>query len=221
MRNERVIRLGLIENARDSLCVAVHRLSFYEVGSTQSSLKQAILAVSHAIELLLKERLHRVLPALVWENVDKYPNPDARTVTVGTAMDRLKSIGRVELSSDDEETVKALYRTRNNIEHHVWESTEKQARQIVCRALAFAFIFSTQELGQDLVNDFKKDDTWDQLLYEQPNFVDAYGPRLSRYLEAKAKLLNSCNACGQDTVLVVDESCALCGWKWDASAVAT
>ncbi len=32
--------------------------------------KQAILAVAHAVELLLKERLQREHPALIWRNVE-------------------------------------------------------------------------------------------------------------------------------------------------------
>ena len=43
-------------------------------------LKRAVQAVAHGIELLLKERLRHIHPALLWENVDRYPSLDARTV---------------------------------------------------------------------------------------------------------------------------------------------
>lgn len=63
-----------------SKAAAVHRTGFTpwdDETNDARRLKQAILGVSHGVELLLKERLRRVHPALVWENVDKYPNLSA------------------------------------------------------------------------------------------------------------------------------------------------
>ena len=66
------------------------------------------MSVFHCAELLLKERLQRVNGALVWENVDKYPSLDARTVTVQTALSRLENIGKVTISEEDQKRLQKL-----------------------------------------------------------------------------------------------------------------
>lgn len=71
------IEFTLVQNALDSIERAVELLAWQEVTNEGSRLKQAILLTAHATELLLKERLRRIHPSLVWENVDKYPNLDA------------------------------------------------------------------------------------------------------------------------------------------------
>lgn len=84
------VEFNLIENAIDPLERAIDLLAWDDETNDARRLKQAILGVSHGVELLLKERLRRVHPALVWENVDKYPNLSARTVGVEGALSRLQ-----------------------------------------------------------------------------------------------------------------------------------
>jgi hypothetical protein len=109
----KAIEFDLLNNAKDSLRQAVELLAFEEIGSDNARLKHAITASAHCIELLLKERLRRINPAFAWENVDKYPSLKARTVTVETAINRLKSIGHVTFSADDERNLESLRTTRN------------------------------------------------------------------------------------------------------------
>ena len=92
MKVEKNIEFDLLNNAKDSLRQAVELLAFKDIGSNHARLKHAITASAHCIELLLKERLRRVNPAFVWENVDKYPSLEARTVTVDTAISRLSRL---------------------------------------------------------------------------------------------------------------------------------
>ena len=63
-------------------------------------------------------------PAFVWERVDEYPKLDKRTVTVDTAISRLRTIAVVEISEEDEQILKSLRTTRNAIEHYEWSTTE-------------------------------------------------------------------------------------------------
>ena len=78
----------------------------------------------------MKERLRQINPAFVWENVDKYPNLEARTVTVDTAISRLKNIGGVKFTDNDEKNLRSLRTTRNAIEHYEWSTTEKEAKSL-------------------------------------------------------------------------------------------
>lgn len=208
------IRFDLLANARDSLRHAVELLAWKDVATDDARLKHAIVNAAHAIELLLKERLRRVNAAFVWENVDKYPSLEARTVTVDTAISRLKSIGGVALSADDERNLRSLRKTRNAIEHYEWHTSAKEAKVIVGNALSFAFSFAADHLGTDLAADFKRDDTWRLLIDELYDFARAHGARIEAKLRENGEYPSCCVACGEKTVPMRGGSCELCGhWQ--------
>ena len=208
------IEFDLLRNAQDSLRQAVELLALKDIGSDHARLKHAITSAAHCIELLLKERLRRINPAFVWESVDRYPSLEARTVTVNAAIGRLKSIGGVVFTSDDERDLKSLRTTRNAIEHYEWRATEKEAKVIVGNALSFAFSFAKDELGVELAKDFRRDDTWRMLLDELYEFSRAHGARLEAKLRATGEYPSCCDECGELTVPMRGGSCELCGhWQ--------
>ena len=208
------IEFDLLNNAKDSLRQAVELIATKEIGSDHARLKHAITASAHCIELLLKERLRRINPAFVWENVDKYPSLAARTVTVDTAISRLRSIGNIQLSANDERSLKSLRTTRNAIEHYEWRASRKEAKIIVGHALSFAIGFADDELRVDLSSEFKSDDTWTMLLTELYEFAKAHGARLESRLWAKGEYPTCCDECGELTVPMRGGSCELCGhWQ--------
>lgn len=208
------IQFDLLANARDSLRQAVELLAWKDSGSDHARLKHSITNAAHSIELLLKERLRQVNPAFIWENVDKYPSLEARTVTVDTAISRLKNIGGVTFSEKDEKNLRSLRMTRNAIEHYEWRTTEKEAKVIIGNALSFAFSFAVEQLGTDLAADFKQDDTWRSLIDELYDFVRAHGARLEAKLREKGEYPSCCDACGELTVPMRGGSCELCGhWQ--------
>jgi hypothetical protein len=210
----KTIEFDLLNNAKDSLRQAVQLLAFEEIGSDDTRLKHAITTSAHCIELLLKERLRRLNPAFVWENVDKYPSLNARTVTGETAINRLKSIGNVIFSANDERNLKSLRVTRNAIEHYEWRASKKEAKVIVGNALSFAFAFGQDELGINLENDFKHDDTWKMLLEALYEFARSHGERLEARLRSKGGIPQCCDECGALTVPMCGGSCELCGhWQ--------
>jgi len=209
------IQFGLLTNAKDSLRQAVELLVWKDIGTDHSRLKHAITNAAHSIELLLKERLRKINPAFVWESVDKYPSLEARTVTVDTAISRLKNIGGITFSEKDEKNLRSLRMTRNAIEHYEWHATEKEAKIIVGNALSFAFSFAIDHLDTDLAADFKQDDTWSSLIDELYDFVHAHGARIEAKLREKGEYPSCCDACGELTVPMRGGSCELCG-HWQA-----
>lgn len=214
MATRSIIEFNLLNNATDSLRQAVDLLAVKPIGSDHARLKHSITASAHCIELLLKERLRRVNPAFVWENVDKYPSLEARTVSVDIAISRLKSVGNVPFSEDDERTLKSLRKTRNAIEHYEWRTSEKEAKVIIGNALSFAFTFAKDELQIDLESSFKCDDTWKMLLEELYHFSKAHGARLAARLRAKGECPQCCDECSELTVPMRGGSCELCGhWQ--------
>jgi hypothetical protein len=210
----RNIEFDLLTNARDSLGRAVELLAWKEMGSDHARLKHAIANAAHSIELLLKERLRQINPAFVWENVDKYPSLEARTVTVDTAISRLKTIGGLTFTDRDENMLRSLRRTRNAIEHYEWRTTENEAKVIVGNALSFAISFAAEHLETDLAKYFKRDDTWRVLLEELDTFATAHGARIEATFRQKGEDTVYCDVCDQPTVPTYGGSCELCGhWQ--------
>ena len=66
------IEFDLLSNAEDSIQQAIELVAWGGNQSEPRRLKQAVQSIAHGVELLLKERLKRVHPCLIWENVDKY-----------------------------------------------------------------------------------------------------------------------------------------------------
>ncbi len=208
------IKFDLLSNAKDSLHQAVELLAWKDIGDHHSRLKHAIVSAAHAVELLLKEKLRQTNPAFIWENVDKYPSLEARTVSVDTAISRLKQIAGVPLSEQDIEHIKSLRKTRNAIEHYEWLTTEAEAQIIVGNALSFAFAFCKNELGTDLSADLKRDDTWRVFIDGLYEFSKAYASRIEAQFQRQGQNTVCCNSCGQMTVPILGRNCELCGhWQ--------
>jgi hypothetical protein len=208
------IKFDLLSNARDSLRHAVELLVWKDIGTDHARLKHAITNAAHSIELLLKERLGQVHPAFIWEQVDKFPSLEARTVTVDYAVARLKKVGGLKFREEDERILHSLRKTRNAIEHYEWHTTEKEAKVIVGNALSFALSFAAEHLSTDLAADFKSDDTWRLLLNELYDFARAHGRRIEAQLRQRGDLPSECESCGEITVPMRGGSCELCGhWQ--------
>lgn len=218
MNSRRAIAFDLMTNARDSLRVAVEALALRDSGNEDARLKRAILSSAHCLELLLKERLRRVHPAFVWEDVDRYPSLDAQTVNTKTAVRRLRSVSGITLSADEEQTLESLRKTRNAIEHYEWHTSAKEARVIVGRAMSVALAFARVHLGEDIAEEFKRDDTWKMFLDELYEFVRIHGERLEKEFRENGRPVQCCDQCGQLAAPFDGGSCELCG-HWQLESV--
>ena len=154
---EKEIEFDLLSNAVDSLLHAIDHIAPMGDEAVAKDYKQAILAVAHAVELLLKERLRREHPALIWRNVDKYPSLDAQTVTVDEAIARLESICGVKISDEDRSAIRSSKLLRNSIQNTTgFSTTEKAARKSIGKMLAFIPEFSDKELAHPIREDLKR-----------------------------------------------------------------
>ena len=214
MSSSKTIEFNLLNNAKDSLRQAVQLLAFDDTGSSESRLKHAIVNTAQCVELLLKERLSRVNPALVLKDPHKYPNVSVHTVTVQEAIKRLRKDGNVTITSAEETVLKNLGAVRNAIIHYEWSITIKAAKVIIGEGLSFVFSFGTAELGIDLAKDFQTDDTWRSLLEELHQFTESYRKRLAEIMRSQGDDPVECSNCGQDVVPWHGGSCELCGhWQ--------
>ena len=215
--NTKDIEFTLIQNALDSIERGVELLAWKDVANEGSRLKQAIQHIAHAIELLLKERLRRIHPSLIWEDVDKYPKLDARTVGVDKAIHRLESIGGISISLADAKIVKSLRDTRNAIEHFGWKTDRQEANVIIGQGLSFAIQFANSELGRDIAYLFKGDDTWEQLLQQHSQFALAHDKRIEESASSEEKLIQECNFCNAMAQDILTGACSICG-HWEKRA---
>lgn len=206
------IEFNLLDNATDSIWRAIELLAWKDESDDARRLKQAILAVAHGVELLLKERLRRIHPVLILENVDKFPSLSARTVTVDAALSRLIKIGGLVSLENDCDLIRSLRDTRNAIEHYTWTTTRSEADRIIGQALGFALHFAKDELGQDFFGyETRKDDTFELLLQSNLEFAKAFRERYeNRARQAvEGKLL--CDFCHTLAVHSGTGACELCG----------
>ena len=209
------IEFDLLTNANDSLDRALELITYGDREHEARRLKQAVQAVAHAIELLLKERLRRLHPSLIWEQVDKYPNLNARTVGSELAASRLQNIGGVEFRRADLDLLRSLRATRNAIEHYAWATTKPEADAIVGRALEFAFHFAQSELNISYL-DYKahRDGTYQDLIQANLEFKRAYETRRSNSGEEPEEAPLLCSFCRGRSVDPKTRGCRLCG-HWE------
>jgi len=204
----RTLDFDLLRNAQDSLKNAVHLLAWPD-GPESEKLKQAILSVWHCAELLLKERVRRINPGHIYQN-RRGGSSNVRTITGERAIFLLESIGKIAIDTKDKQALEECRNIRNQIEHNEFSITQKEARVTVGKMLSFIFTFGSEQLGCNLEDEFKSDDTWEMLLNELYEFTDEYGSRISARLYAERISMDSCPNCGQETVDLSRGFCALC-----------
>lgn len=206
------IEFNLLANATDSITQAIALIAWKDEPDDARRLKQAVVAIAHGIELLLKERLRRVHPVLIWENVDKFPGLSARTVTVDTALNRLVRIGGLQFLGDDTELIASLRDTRNAIEHYAWTTTKAEADRIIGQALEFALHFAKTELSYDFFGfGTHKDGTFEDLLESNSHFAKAFQDRDKKIVRATDESNVLCAYCHALAVHPTTGACTLCG----------
>lgn len=109
-----------------------------------------------ALELLLKERLHRINPNLIYRNIDAdyNPKPNSRndkrrlTVEMSALPLRLKNLG-MQLKQDEIKLINDIAEWRNNIAHHVPVHDDKEATLELGRLYNFIFTFLVNKLNEN------------------------------------------------------------------------
>lgn len=207
--SKRPIKYDLISNAKDSLIHAVEHLTNPD-GVKAGDLKRAIRDVSHVIELLLKEKLRRIHPAFMWQNIDKYPLKESNTVSLIRAVYRVTKLTNTPLSEESIITITRCKKFRDLIEHYEFQIVSKEATAIIGRMLAFIFNFSKRYLELDLEKEFKNDDRWSKLV-EIYEFWEDHSKTVEKELEEKKIATCECPSCGAMTFIIDKSKCAICG----------
>lgn len=157
----RMLKFNLLDNALDSLAQGIGFA--FDHRDDQSKLKVAILLVTQAVELVLKERLRREDVSQIYNKPEQAGNVDASTVSLDEAVKRLKKIAEFRLPEDEYKAIDNLRRTRNRVQHYEIQLSFEQAISQIHAAIAFLIRFLHQELEIDIKN-LLDDQTLERLL---------------------------------------------------------
>lgn len=175
----------------------------------------AILHAVTAAELVLKERLARINPSLVYKNIDAPDFRGEHTVSLSKLPQRLRNFG-VKLSSDETRLIFTFAEWRNQIVHHLPSFDMSMANKQLPLLLDFLAVFLRRELGIPLEKFLPKSlyRTAASMLRDWSRVVEA------ARVEARAEgsvLPDACPVCGATNVLTLRAEkrvfCHLCSAK--------
>ena len=154
------LKLTLVENGIDFVRSGIERYFLRDAPSPRDH-KYAVLHVFAGVLLLLKARLSREHPSLIFTKVEDVGNPEAVTVGLKAAIDRLKTTANIDLTSDRPTLIHAQ-RTRNRLEHYDASLDLKETQELVGRLCEFVYVFSRDQLAEDLQTHLKGP-VWDRV----------------------------------------------------------
>lgn len=160
----------------------------------------AILHVTTAVELILKERLARIHPNLIFKSLDAETLDRSKTVGLRELPLRLAHLG-VQIRPRNLETIRQVARWRNEIVHHTPTYDRNSALAKLGEIYEFLGSFLVHQLAIDLKNIIPNDlyKTAATLLKEWKEVVAEARRRASQ--SGETVLPDPCPRCGADQVL--------------------
>lgn len=205
-------KFNLIENAHDSLQHAIEHMKSGHENSIRDW-KFIIISLAHVVELLLKEKLRKINPTLIYENIDYKPSINSKTVGAENALTRLENFSNLRFSETDKLAIDIARKKRNQIEHFEFVITEQQAQIITGQAIAFIFRFSKEHLKLDWESKYKFDN-W-EVFSENEKFYENQELEANKKIESEQLGIIECPYCCNEFFSTEYEKCLLCGYKED------
>lgn len=175
----------------------------------------AILHAVTAAELVLKERLARIHPKLIFANIDAANFLRGQTVSLSNLPQRLINLD-VRVEPNEVDLIAKFAKWRNQIVHHMPLFDEKAADKQLPQLLDFLLVFLRRELNTPL------EDFLPKSLYKTASALLLEWERVVQKARAQAQaeggvLSQACPDCGAAEVLCLrDEKrvfCHLCATK--------
>lgn len=111
----------------------------------------SILHATIAVELLLKARLCKIHPNLIFKDIDSIQIANGFTVPLSVLPLRLKNLG-VKIGDRENQLIKKVAKWRNDIVHYIPTHEPETAKVTLCQLYNFAISFLKNELGEDIKN---------------------------------------------------------------------
>jgi hypothetical protein len=193
--------------------------------------KYAILHIFSGLLLLLKERLRREHPSLVFKDVKDVEKAGAKTVDFDDVLSRLENCAGVVFDEKAKKTLRAAQGLRNQIEHYEITINVQQAQAIIGDLSELTYLFMRDELGLGLES-YVTSEIWNRMQELQrisarinEEEIANWKDRAARYstlddqeLEALANLepyhprhnpdpdsFLSCPVCGEETLVQTED----------------
>ena len=202
-------RLALIENAVDSLNEALTKYEMGAHGGEPRELKFAVLHMAHFIELLLKERMAKIHPLLIYERPFEAKIRYGRTISVSQAINFLRHAEEIE--DDFHDNLRWLTDLRNQITHREFVIDVVHTKETLGRIVKAAVDFCDPALSQQIRASLPKqvnatlqdllDDYTERLRLAQSNaeeHSDQFGPYTDEYGHIMPVGPLDCGSCGSD-----------------------
>lgn len=106
----------------------------------------AILHLVQALELLLKHVLQLQHPLFVYENIDSPKN----TVSLSVALERLKSVVKIDVNEKEERAIRRAIAQRNKIVHNEHDLNPDYYLSIFLELFEFVHYFYAKHLGGEM-----------------------------------------------------------------------
>lgn len=169
--------------------------------------KFAILHVVQAMELAFKERLRRVHPVLIYENIDKQD----KTVSLRAAINRLCNprMGNLPISEEDRRKIEKAFDLRSQLTHFEFDQSQEHIELKFAEIFSFMIFFYRSQLElptsafideQQHANVIQLVKTRRELLARAENYIAG--------LEDKTRWI--CPECNEGTFIVAEEQCCFC-----------
>jgi len=141
----RIYELDLLENGLDFVRSGIE-IFYGRKAPKPRAHKYAILHVFSGMLLLLKERLARIQPSLVFVDKTKAGTPGAKTTNYHQTFDRLAAHG-VIIDQAKRDVLDRIQILRNAIEHYNVELSLTESREVIGEMVSFVHGFCIKELN--------------------------------------------------------------------------
>lgn len=141
------MKLDLLENGIDFIRSGIE--TFFSTKTAERNPrnhKYAVLHLFSGVLLILKERLSRSHPALIFDRVENYGTASEKTVSFEQLIRRLDTCAGVKLSGDELEILRRAQTLRNALEHYHCNINLYETQKMIAQLIEVAYIFLRREL---------------------------------------------------------------------------
>jgi hypothetical protein len=230
------LKLSLLSNGIDFIQSGIEHF-FLEDYPDPRSHKYAILHLFAGVLLLLKERLRQEHWSLIFKDLARAGESDAKTVDFDEALQRLKSCSKLQIGDRDAKLLRKAQLLRNRLEHYEFELNLQESQDLIGRLSEFTYLFLRDNLATDLEKHLSPD-VWERLrdlreiarrLEEERH--EAWLRRTAKYRDLSSEDLIAirdelepyhpkhnpdpveaewCDSCGTESLVRVDNDIAVC-----------
>ncbi|ABC82997.1 hypothetical protein [Anaeromyxobacter dehalogenans] len=230
------LKLSLLSNGIDFIQSGIEHF-FLKDDPDPRSHKYAILHLFAGVLLLLKERLRQEHWSLIFKDVARAGESDAKTVDFDEALQRLKSCSKIRISDRDAKLLRKAQLLRNRLEHYEFELNLQESQNLIGRLSEFTYLFLRDNLATDLERHLSPE-VWERLRdlreiarrLEQERH-EAWLRRTAKYRELSSEDLIAireelepyhpkhnpdpvdaqwCDSCGTESLVCVENGIAVC-----------